>query len=133
MPPGIDLSGVAIISSITWPAAGNRSASLALSSSEARADREEAAMAKPHKTTDNFLIIFCYTFRVHIRVRRSGPKKLPISNTICDGEHATMVVQLPGHEPNSTRKLPAQKNGGCRDSAGNPDALSTTPLPGLCC
>src|SRR5882757_89560 len=112
MPLGIDLSGVAMISSITWPAAVNRPAILALSSSAARADREEAAMAKPHKTTDSFLIIFRYTFRVHSRIRRSGPKKLPISNTISDGEHAAMVVQLPGHEPTGTRRIPAQKKWG---------------------
>src|ERR1700722_5608087 len=70
---GIPFSGVAMISSITCAAAVIRSAIFVLSSS-ARADREEAAMVKPHKTTDSFLIIFVIPFASTVQFHGVGPK-----------------------------------------------------------
>src|ERR1700735_3692978 len=72
MPPGIDLSGVAIISSITWPAAVRRSATFALSPS-ACADREPAIIAKPHRATEIFLNIIVIPFTSIVLYFGGGP------------------------------------------------------------
>jgi hypothetical protein len=51
-----------MISSITWLAAFKRSATFALSSSAARADREQAVIASPQNIVAIFFIIIVLPF-----------------------------------------------------------------------
>jgi hypothetical protein len=89
-------------------------------------------MAKPHKTTVSFFIIFRYTFRVHSQILGVGPKSCLFPTLYVMGNRHPRLSTHPAMSLHQQSGLVARKNGGCRDSAGDHPTLSLQPLSQVC-
>jgi hypothetical protein len=136
---GIALSGVAMICLITADASSNRPATFALSPS-ARAElglRVTATIANPHAITDKCFIFInlCLSLSNFDFMANYGSDP---ANCLFATFYVMDVLQMelyrPSENEHTTENKPREKKMGVVEIMPEVSgAISTTPLPGLCC
>src|SRR5258708_710655 len=89
-------------------------------------------MAKPHKTTDSFVLIFRYTFRVHSQLLGVGPKSCLFPTLYVMG-NTQPRLSTTADEPTSAGGIMLGKKMGVVEIVpGHNPTLSLQPLSQVC-